>query len=80
MFHAEADGDFVAFDISIIWVDWYDDTFARSGSDVLARAKSVHALGGERKESPLPENESFDPPEPIRLGYPRKEVSGPTPS
>jgi hypothetical protein len=62
------------------WFDWYDDTFARSGSDILARATSVHTLGGERGEYPLPENESFDPPEPIRLGYPRKEVSGPTPS
>ena len=62
------------------WFDWYDDTFARSGSDILARAKSVHTLGGERKASPLQENESFDPPEPIRLGYPHKEVSGPTPS
>jgi hypothetical protein len=62
------------------WFDWYDDTFARSGSDILARAKSVHTLGGERKESPVPENESFDPPEPIRLGHPRKEVPGPTPS
>ena len=40
----------------------------------------VHTLGGERKASPLQENESFDPPEPIRLGYPHKEVSGPTPS
>jgi hypothetical protein len=70
--------DYTAYGLP--WFDWYDDTLARSGSDVLARAKSVHTLGGERKESPLPENDSFDPPEPIRLGYPRKEVSGPTPS
>jgi hypothetical protein len=60
------------------WFDWYDDTSPRSGSDVLARVKSVHTLGGERSESPLPENESFDPPEPIGLGYARNDVSGST--
>ena len=46
----------------------------------LAMAKSVHALGGERTSLRCRKNELFDPPEPIRLGYPRKEVSGPTPS
>jgi hypothetical protein len=70
--------DYTAYGLP--WFDWYDDTFARSGSDLLARAKSIRTLGGERGESPLPENESFDPPEPIRVGYTRKEVSGPTPS
>ena len=59
------------------WFDWYDDTFARSGSDVLAVTKSVRMLGDERTEPSLPENESFDPPEPIRLGYPRKEAQSP---
>jgi len=40
------------------WFDWYDDTFARSGSDILAGVKSIRTLGGERGEYPLPENES----------------------
>ena len=35
----------------------------------------VRTLGDERNDSALPENELFDPPEPIGLGYPRHEVS-----
>ena len=35
----------------------------------------VRTLGDERNDSALPENELFDPPEPIGLGYPRQEVS-----
>lgn len=50
------------------WFDWYDDAKPAQGSSVLSRLKSVFTLGREKGETPLPENESFDPPEPIRLG------------
>lgn len=50
------------------WFDWYADRPARAGSSILAALKSVATLGREKRETPLPDNESFDPPEPIRLG------------
>ena len=50
------------------WFDWYDDATPVQGSSVLSKLKSVFALGREKNEVPLPGNESFDPPEPIRLG------------
>ena len=56
------------------WFEWYDDSFARSGSAVLAKAKSVFEFGKGRGEQPLPENESFEPPEPVVLGRPPEEA------
>ena len=50
------------------WFEWYDDTLARTGSAALAEVVSVAELGRERGEHPLPENESFEPPEPVILG------------
>ena len=50
------------------WFEWYADQPAKEGSGILAALKSVFALGAEKGEAPLPENEGFDPPEPIRLG------------
>lgn len=47
---------------------WYDDTLARSGSAALASVVSVFDLGRERREQPPPDNESFNPPEPVLLG------------
>jgi hypothetical protein len=59
------------------WFEWYDDTFARQGSSVLAKVKSVLEFGRSRDEAPLSENESFDPPEPVVLGRPPSDlVSG----
>ena len=54
------------------WFEWFDDAFARSESDVLTTTRNVRMLGDEQGESPLPESESFDPPEPVLLVYPRK--------
>jgi hypothetical protein len=50
------------------WFDWYADTLPRAGSSTLAQVKSVREFGLSRGEDPLPENESFDPPEPVLLG------------
>lgn len=50
------------------WFEWYADRPAKAGSAVLAALKSVATLGREKREAPLPDNESFDPPEPVRLG------------
>jgi hypothetical protein len=56
------------------WFDWYADTPAKAGSPILAGLKSVFALGREKGQAPLPENEGFDPPEPIRLGPAAREA------
>lgn len=56
------------------WFDWYDDSFARPGSSVLSTVRSVFEFGEGRGEEPLPENESFDPPEPVVLGRPTEEA------
>lgn len=53
------------------WFDWYDDALPRAGSSVLSKVKSVLDFGRSKGENPLPENESFDPPEPVVLGHPR---------
>jgi len=50
------------------WFEWYADRPAKEGSAILATLKSVFALGQEKGEAPLPENEGFEPPEPVRLG------------
>lgn len=50
------------------WFAWYDDAEPVQGSAILARLKSVFAMGRQKGEAPLPENESFEPPEPVRLG------------
>jgi hypothetical protein len=56
------------------WFDWYADRPAREGSDILAGLASVAAIGAARGEAPLPENDGFEPPEPIRLGPARREA------
>ncbi|MBJ7338389.1 hypothetical protein [Mycolicibacterium sp.] len=55
-------------EMGVPWFTWYDDTLARAGSATLSKVASVFDLGRERREQPLPENESFDPPEPVVLG------------
>ena len=55
-------------ELGVPWFTWYDDTLARPGSATLSRVVSVFDLGRERCEQPLPENDSFDSPEPVVLG------------
>jgi hypothetical protein len=50
------------------WFEWYADRPAKAGASILAALKSVATLGREKREAPLPDNDSFDPPEPVRLG------------
>ena len=50
------------------WFAHYDDAKPLPGSTILSRLKSVFAMGEQKGEAPLPENESFEPPEPVRLG------------
>ena len=50
------------------WFEWYSDRPAKDGAAPLAALRSVAALGMSKGEKPLPENEGFEPPEPIRLG------------
>lgn len=54
--------------MGVPWFDWYDDSLARTGSATLSKVVSVFDLGEELGERPLPENDSFDPPEPVVLG------------
>jgi hypothetical protein len=61
------------------WFAWYADRPAKAGSSILAALKSVATLGREKREAPLPDNESFDPPEPVRLGpaaRPKARIEG----
>ena len=55
-------------EMGVPWFTWYDDSLARAGSAALAAVVSVYDLGLERREQPLPENRSFDPPEPVVVG------------
>jgi hypothetical protein len=44
------------------WFEYYDDeAMALNGSKTLGKLKSVVAVGKEKGETPLPENESVDP-------------------
>lgn len=55
------------------WFDYYDQSkTARQGSSILAGLQSVLALGQTRGDQPLPENESFEPPEPVVLRRARR--------
>jgi len=50
------------------WFEWYADRPAKAGSAILAALRSIRAMGAAKREIPLPENEGFEPPEPVRLG------------
>ena len=43
------------------WFDYYGDGVALSGSPILQKLKSVAALGKEKNQVPLPENEPVSP-------------------
>lgn len=49
------------------WFEYYSDGKALEGSEILARLKSVIALGKEKGDAPLPENEPVDPKRIVRL-------------
>ena len=50
------------------WFDYYDDSLkAVQGSGVLAKLKSVLGLAKEKREHPLPENESCDPKKVVKI-------------
>lgn len=59
------------------WFDYDDAAAPREGSTILAAIKSVFAKGEERGEQPLPENEGFEPPEPIVLRSRRRGIAVP---
>jgi hypothetical protein len=58
------------------WFEWYCEGPAVGGTHTLAAVKSVHQLGTEKGQMPLPENTSVDPTEITRLreGLKRNEV------
>jgi hypothetical protein len=59
------------------WFLWYEDKLeALSGSDKLKDLKSVETLGKEKKDVPLPENQSVSPQKIIvlRNGLKRNQV------
>ena len=49
------------------WFDHYSDSAALSGSAVLAGLKSVTGMGREKRDNPLPENETAIPEKIIRI-------------
>lgn len=53
------------------WFDFYGKGEAVEGSGVLAGLKTVLGMGEQKGETPLPENESFDPDgiKPVNLGH-----------
>ena len=49
-------------DHGLPWFDYYsDNSTALKGSDKLKGLKSVAEMGKEKRDNPLPENESVDP-------------------
>ena len=55
------------------WFDWYEDqNQAVAGSAALAAMKSVAALGKEKTEVPLPENQTVTPGNVTELGSGRR--------
>jgi hypothetical protein len=57
----------VYFVAGLPWFDLYQDAPALPGSPILAGLASVSSLGQANGEAPLPENEGFEPPEPVLL-------------
>ena len=56
------------------WFDYYDDNLtAVEGSGLLAKLKSVAAMGKKKRDVPLPENESVSPKNVISLRKGLKE-------
>ena len=60
-------------DLGLPWFDWYEDqNQAVAGSAALAAMKSVAALGKEKADVPLPENQPVTPGNVIALGTGRR--------
>jgi hypothetical protein len=50
------------------WFDYYDDSAKPvAGSGVLSKLKSVLGMGKQKRETPLPENESCEPQHTVGL-------------
>ena len=50
------------------WFDWYNDkTKALKGGKILAGLKSIATIGKNKKQKPLPENESIQPTKTVAL-------------
>jgi len=50
------------------WFDYYDDSAkAVQAAGVLAKLKSVLGLAKEKRQTPLPENESCDPTKVVKI-------------
>ena len=50
------------------WFEWYDDSLARRGASKLSGVKTIKEIGDGLGQTPLPDNPSFDPPEPHIVG------------
>lgn len=57
------------------WFDYEATAAPREGSTILAAVKSVFAKGEENGEQPLPENDGFEPPEPVVIRAPSYKYS-----
>ena len=53
------------------WFDYYSDRKPLPGSDILGKLKSVIQFGKDKRQNPLPENDSVDPDNIIRIGKPQ---------
>ena len=53
------------------WFDYYSDCKPLPGSDILSKLKSVIQLGKSKRQAPLPENDSVDPGNIIRIDKPQ---------
>ena len=55
-------------DYDLPWFDYYsDNSAALKGSEKLNGLKSVVEMGKEKSDNPLPENESVDPDNIVKL-------------
>ena len=53
------------------WFDYYSDLKPLPGSDILSKLKSFIQLGKSKRQAPLPENDSVDPGNIIRIDKPQ---------
>jgi hypothetical protein len=59
------------------WFEYYDDNFQSiRGSSILKELKSIIQKGVEKKENPLPENETVKPENIKRIGIRKKVREG----
>jgi hypothetical protein len=58
------------------WFEWYGERPALEGTEKLRQVKSIHQLGKEKGQLPLPDNTPVDPTQIVHLrkGLKRDEV------